>query len=84
MVFYPGYTETNFFSSEKQVGGSRRPSGKYMSPEKVAGLIIKCIEQNKTEAVFSNTGKLLKLLNKLFPKFVDFAMSKIAVQLRTY
>lgn len=83
MVVYPGYTQTDFFINEKKVGGARRPNGPYASPENVAESIIKGIINNKSEIVLSNEGRLLKNINKIFPKMVDYAMFKIACQLKT-
>lgn len=84
MVFYPGYTETEFFKNEKNVSGARRPLKKYESADKVARTIIKHIEHNKSEKVLSKEGKVLNILNKILAKkLVEYSMDEIAVQLRT-
>jgi short-subunit dehydrogenase len=81
-VVYPGYTQTEFFAKEKHVGGGRRPSGPYESPDKVARKIISGIEKNKREIVLSVEGKIMSAIQGILPRIVDKAMERIAYRLR--
>lgn len=82
MVAYPGYTQTDFFATEKLVGGGRRPDGPYASPGKVAKAIIRSIERDKKELVLSLEGKALTWAQGLLPGLVEKAMDRIAFKLR--
>jgi short-subunit dehydrogenase len=82
MIVYPGYTETDFFTTEKKVGGAVRPSKPYAPPEKVARAILKAIEREKHNVVLSPEGRALALFEKIFPRLVEAAMRRIAVKLR--
>jgi short-subunit dehydrogenase len=48
-----------------------------MSSEKVAKIILKAIKKNKREVVISCTGKMLSIINFLFPKLADRIAKKI-------
>jgi len=82
MIVYPGYTETDFFSKEKKVGGAVRPSKPYAPPEKVARAIVRAIEREKRDVVLSSEGRALAFIEKIFPRLVEAAMRRIAVKLR--
>jgi short-subunit dehydrogenase len=82
LTVYPGYTETDLFKKEKKVGGARRPTGPYTSPQKVAEAVIKSIEKEKYELIPSVKGKALILCQSLMPWLVRKAMERIAYDLR--
>lgn len=82
MIVYPGYTQTDFFRKEKNVGGARRPPGPYASSRGVARAVIRAIEREKRELVLSKEGKALSLFEGLWPWFVEVAMKRIANKLR--
>ena len=81
-IVYPGYTQTEFFKNEKNVGGAHRPKGSYAPCHKVAGAVVKAIEGGKKEIVLSMEGKALTLFRTLFPGLVERAMEKIAKNLK--
>ena len=81
MIVYPGYTQTNFFKIEKNVGGARRPAGPYTPVKKVAKAIIKAIESERPDLVLSLGGKALKFSKSLMPWLAERAMQRIAFKL---
>jgi short-subunit dehydrogenase len=81
MIVYPGYTQTNFFKIEKNVGGARRPAGPYAPVKKVAKAIIKAIESERSDLVLSLGGKALKFSKSLMPWLAERAMQRIAFKL---
>lgn len=82
LTVYPGYTQTDFFKKEKNVGGARRPDGPYASPQKVAESVVRAMEKNKREAILSAEGKALSICLGLTPGLVRKAMEKIAHKLK--
>ena len=82
LMVYPGYTQTDIFKNEKKVGGAHRPPSPYTSAEKVAETIVKAIEGEKRELVLSLEGKALAWIQGALPGFVDWAMARIASDLR--
>jgi short-subunit dehydrogenase len=82
LTVYPGYTETDLFKKEKKVGGARRPTGPYTSPQKVAEAVVRAIEKEKCELIPSVKGKALILCQSLMPWLVRKAMERIAYDLR--
>lgn len=81
MIVYPGYTQTDFFEKEKKVGGAHRPPGPYTSVQKVAKTIVRAIESEKQDLVFSLEGKALTFSQSLMPWLAEKAMEKIAYKL---
>lgn len=79
---YPDYTETEFFISEKMVGGARLPEGPYAPAPTVARAIVRAVERCRDEVVLSARGKLLRLVRSIFPRLVAFVMGRMALQLR--
>jgi len=75
---HPGTTDTKFFENAKYYG-TNRMQGRFMimSAEKVAKEILKAVLKRKREIVLTPLGKLTVWINKLFPSFVDFMMSKV-------
>jgi short-subunit dehydrogenase len=82
LVVYPGYTETEFFSKEKHVGGGRRPQGPYAPPSRVADAVIRAIERGKPELVLTLSGRLLTLIQGLLPGLAAKAMAMMAGRLK--
>jgi short-subunit dehydrogenase len=82
MIVYPGYTETDFFTKEKKVGGAVRPSKPYAPSKKVAQAVLKAIEREKHDVVLSSEGRALALFEKIFPRLVEAAMKRVADKLR--
>jgi short-subunit dehydrogenase len=82
MVVYPGYTQTDFFSKEKKVGGGLRPPGPYASPHKVARAIIQAVKKDKRDLVLSFKGKALYFGRSLFPGLVQRAMLDLTKKLK--
>lgn len=81
MVVYPGYTQTEFFEKEKNVGGGRRPDGPCAPVEEVAESIARGIERGKRELVLPLQGKAMKLSESLAPWIVERAMRGLARRL---
>lgn len=75
---HPGTTETKFFENAKYYGTTRM-QGRFMimSAEKVAKAILKAVVKKKRDIVLTPVGKLTIWINKFFPSFVDFVMSKV-------
>ncbi len=82
LTVYPGYTRTPLFTTEKKVGGARRPRRGYAPPEKVAWAILRAIERDRTELVLSLEGRALAALRGVVPSLVEKAMERIASALR--
>lgn len=75
---HPGTTDTKFFENAKYYGTSRtQGTFMIMSAEKVAKEILKAVLKRKREIVLTPLGKLTVWINKFFPSFVDFMMSKV-------
>lgn len=82
VVVYPGYTQTEFFRKEKRVGGGRRPTGPYETPDKVANAIMRGLMRNKREIILTREGKILSAVQGLFPRIVDKVMTRTAFSLK--
>lgn len=82
MNVYPGYTQTEMFKNEKNVGGAYRPSPPYTPVHKVAEAIGKAIERGNQDVILSLEGKALTVIQGLFPFLVEKAMGRIATNLR--
>jgi short-subunit dehydrogenase len=81
-VVYPGYTRTAIFETEKNVGGARRPSGRYADPAVVAEAIARGIEAERRDVYLTARGRLLAVLRGAAPGVVERAMERIARDLR--
>lgn len=77
----PGTTATEFFDHAITNGKGwwLKHVGK-MSAEAVAVHILKACARHKRETVLSAEGKAMVLINKLFPRFVDFMTMKVAAR----
>jgi short-subunit dehydrogenase len=82
MVVYPGYTQTEFFQKEKNVGGGHRPSGPFTSPQRVARAVVKAVEKDRRELILSLEGKALNFFRVLLPGLVEMKMQRIAAKLK--
>jgi len=82
MVVCPNYTDTNLFAAEKNVGGARRPKGRYKSADAVAESIVKAIERGRKDLVLTFEGKMLYLMRSLWPNLVDLVFNRMAARLQ--
>jgi len=76
MVACPGFTASNIRNTALSADGSAqgetpRDEGKMMTAEEVANHIVNGVTKKKRTLVLTSEGKLVVLLNKLFPKFVE-------------
>jgi len=76
LIACPGFTASNIRKvaldqSGLPTGESGREEQSMMSSEEVANQIILAIENRKREIILTGQGKLVVLLRKFFPKFVD-------------
>jgi short-subunit dehydrogenase len=73
LIVNPGLTATNFpknmIEHRALVSLDHRRT---MTPEQVAALTLRAMEQGKSEIVLTFTGKLVALLNRFFPRLVDY------------
>jgi short-subunit dehydrogenase len=81
MIAAPGFTESNIrktalVADGSQQGETPRAEEKLMSAEKVAFFIAKGIEKRKRTIVLTSEGKMVVLLYKLFPSFMDKVIYK--------
>ena len=77
MIFAPGFTASNIREQALVADGSRqgktpRDESKMMSAEKCAKCMLRGIRKRKVEMVLTPTGKTLVLVNKIFPRLVDW------------
>jgi short-subunit dehydrogenase len=72
IVICPGLTQTNF-SQNMLEQAARMPIDhlRGMSPEKVAAATLRAIERGRHEVCLTRQGKLILLLNRLFPRLLD-------------
>jgi short-subunit dehydrogenase len=49
-----------------------------MSAERCAQIIVRAMQRQKNEVIITAGGKLLVLMNRLFPSIVDWAMKRYA------
>lgn len=80
-IVYPGYTDTDFFVNEKNIGDAIRPTSSYMPVEKVASAILKLIQKGEGDQTLSMDGRILLLLKGLFPGILQNRLRKMAQQL---
>lgn len=76
MIACPGFTASNIRNTALSKDGSAqsespRDEAKMMTAEQVADFIMKGIEKKKRTLVLTSQGKLVVLLSKFFPKFVE-------------
>jgi short-subunit dehydrogenase len=76
-VVSPGLTESGF--EEHMIENNARHSlhaQRSMSAGEAAGLILDVLEKGKNEVTLTAKARLLLLVNRLFPRFVDYKMAK--------
>lgn len=76
LIAAPGFTASNIrktalVANGSQQGETPRTEEKLMSAEKVASYIVKGIEKRKRTVILTSQGKLVVLLYKFFPSFMD-------------
>jgi dehydrogenase/reductase SDR family member 7B len=76
LVVSPGFTGTNIRKNALRADGavqgeSPRDEGRMMTPEAVAVAIIRGLKQRKRDMVLTRQGKLVVLLNKIVPGWMD-------------
>jgi len=76
LIACPGFTASNIRNTALAKDGSMQGESpldeeKLMTSETVAKYIIDAIEKRKHRIVLTTQGKLIVLLNKFFPKFMD-------------
>lgn len=76
LICAPGFTASNIRNTALTANGtiqadSPREEEKMMQPEEVASALLKALETRKNVLVLTTQGKLLVILNKFFPKFID-------------
>ena len=82
MIVYPGYTESEFFESEKRVGTAERPSGAYTPADSVAEAIVRSIEAGGRDLIFTAQGKALNAIRGIAPGVVEMVTRRIARELK--
>lgn len=76
LVCCPGFTASNIRNTALSKDGSAqgespREEEKMMQPEEVADALIKAIQQRKRTLVLTRQGKMVTLINKFFPGWMD-------------
>jgi len=77
LVVSPGLTATNF--PKNMLENKARyviDHTRSMTPEQVAEATLRAIEKGKNDVVLSFKAKLLNVVNRFFPRFVSWVMSK--------
>ncbi|PID93829.1 MAG: short chain dehydrogenase [Bacteroidetes bacterium] len=82
MIAAPGFTQSNIRFSALTAdatpqGATPRKEKSMMSPEYCAYRIYWAIRRRKRSLILTTQGKLTVLLNKLFPRFVDYASYRL-------
>ncbi len=77
LLILPGLTNSelskNFLMHQ---GRANIDFGKGMSPERVAAAIVKAIRRNATETVIGSEARWILLVNRFFPRFVDWMSAR--------
>lgn len=77
IVIYPGYVNTDFHKTANEASTLKKPILKgEISVDKLTNYIINRISKNKFENIPCRNGKILKILNYLFPKLIDYIQFK--------
>lgn len=76
LVAYPGFTSSNIRNAALSGDGSKqgespRDEQKMMTAEAVAIQIYRAVEKRKNKVVLTTEGKIIVLLNKFFPNWID-------------
>ena len=75
-VIFPGYTSSNIRNTALDKDGKAQSEtpfdeSKLMSSERVGLEILKMVKGRKSEVVLTSQGKILRLMNKFFPRWMD-------------
>jgi short-subunit dehydrogenase len=77
IVVSPGLTQTNFSQNMLEAKAKMQLDHmRGMTSEQVAVATLRAIEKGKTEVTLTLTGKMLLLVNRFFPWFVDWKAKK--------
>ena len=77
IVVSPGLTQTNFSQNMLEAKAKIQLDHlRGMTSEEVAGATLRAIEKGKTEVTLTLQGKMLLLVNRFFPWFVDWKAKK--------
>ena len=76
MIASPGFTSSNIRNVALAKDGTSQgetsmDEDKMMSPDEVAAIIVKGIEQRKRSLIMTSQGKLTVFLNKIWPSWLD-------------
>jgi len=76
LVAVPGFTASNIrytalVKDGTQQGDTSMDEGKMMKPERVAQLLVEAINKRKRTLVITNQAKLMVLLDKIMPAWLD-------------
>ena len=77
MIIMPGFTASDIrlhalVADGSEQGVSPREEKKMMSPEFVAHWVLKGIRKRKRNKIMTVSGRLIALLQRIFPKTVDY------------
>lgn len=82
LVVNPGLTESNFEQNMLENNARRSlHAQRSMSSAQCASLILDCLEARRNETTLTFQAKLLLLVNRLLPRFVDRQMSRFVRKL---
>lgn len=77
VLIMPGTTNTNFIRNSINVAGDLRANPPVdMSPDEVAGRIIRAIEKKAPRTVLTVKGNILYLLNRISPRCIDMLFAR--------
>jgi short-subunit dehydrogenase len=77
MIIMPGFTSSEIrkhalVADGSEQGVSPREEKKMMTPEYVAHWVLKGIRKRKRNKIMTVSGRLIALLQRIFPKTVDY------------
>src|SRR5262249_54977659 len=77
LLVLPGLTRTDLHGHLlKNEGRAAIDFRRGMPPEKVAGAVVKALERNRRETVVGGDARWLLRVNRLFPRLVDWLISR--------
>jgi len=88
-VVCPGYIPTKIFTDSKMVNIDRQklleslPEKAAITPEKCAAQILKGVKKNKRLIVITAAAKIAWLIQRFFPRLIEFLMEKTIDRSRT-
>jgi short-subunit dehydrogenase len=73
----PGLTRTGLHDHLlKHEGRAQIDFGSGMPPEKVAAAVVKALRRNKAETVVGSDARWILLVNRFFPRLVDWLIAR--------